>query len=668
MSSSQQLILGESASNSVNAEYVDDVFSCSLYKGTGAAGNNIVNNIDLSTYGGLVWCKNAQQAVSHALYDTGAGRGVGKYLSSDTNAAQVAAANSLTSFNTDGFTLGVENISNQNNGIFSNWTFRQHQKFFDIQTYSGDGASGRTITHSLGSVPGCIIIKSFNTATTSWAVYHRAMDATSPANYTMFLQLSNARTANINYWQNTAPTSTDFTVGLVNNVNAVGSSYVAYLFAHDAGGFGPSGSDNIISCGSYTGNGSNIGPIVNCGFEPQFLLIKSSTISALWQIYDIQRGLYGSGNEGSSTLYANASNAQDTTLGTANVLPNGFQIRYSGANINTLNATYIYIAIRRPMKPSAVAENLFAPTVYTGTNIDNRNVGDIYSDMVMARNRAANSGGFFLANRMTGNKYLATALTNAEATQTDGFMPATFGSTISGGNSFAIPTGCGVGNNLTTTLNQSATNQLIYQFKRSTGFFDIVQYSGTGATQSINHNLKATPELMIVKDRTTASSWGVYHSALGATQYLLLNTTDVNAFSTTFWGSTAPTASNFTVGTASETNASGDSYICYLFATYAGVSKIGSYSGTGSVQTIDCGFPSGVRFVLIKSTTLTTGWFVWDTARGMTAGTDPRLATNSVAAEANANWIYTTSTGFQIVTSNSSVNSAGNDYIYLAIA
>ena len=118
----------------------------------------------------------------------------------------------------------------------------------------------------------------------------------------------------------------------------------------------------------------------------------------------------------------------------------------------------------------------------------------------------------------------------------------------------------------------------------------------------------------------------------------------------------------------SETNVSGDKYVAYLFASCPGVSKVGSYTGTGATQTINCGFTGGSRLVLIKRTDSTGNWVIWDTSRGMVAGTDPRLELNTTNAETNANWVYTTTGGFQIVTSDANVNASGGSYIYFSVA
>jgi hypothetical protein len=180
--------------------------------------------------------------------------------------------------------------------------------------------------------------------------------------------------------------------------------------------------------------------------------------------------------------------------------------------------------------------------------------------------------------------------------------------------------------------------------------------------------------MVIVKPRGLAWQWWVYHTGLGNTrQGIVLNVnaakvTNTDAFST---DGSAFTSSYFLQSASSAAyppNANGYTYVAYLFASCPGVSKVGSYTGTGTTQTINCGFTGGARFVLIKRTNSTGDWVLWDSSRGMVAGTDPRLALNSTAAEVNQNWVYTTTGGFQIVTSDAAVNASGGSYIFLAIA
>jgi hypothetical protein len=132
-------------------------------------------------------------------------------------------------------------------------------KFFDVVTWTGNGVAGREIAHSLGSVPGCIIAKCTSTGSTLWPVYHVGTDPTSPED--KFLRLNGANEVDdYTYWNDTAPTDTVFTIdNHPDDINGTGKTYVAYLFAHNAGGFGDAGADNVISCGSYTGNGSRNG-------------------------------------------------------------------------------------------------------------------------------------------------------------------------------------------------------------------------------------------------------------------------------------------------------------------------------------------------------------------------------------------------------------------------
>jgi hypothetical protein len=214
-------------------------------------------------------------------------------------------------------------------------------------------------------------------------------------------------------------------------------------------------------------------------------------------------------------------------------------------------------------------------------------------------------------------------------------------------------------------------NYVDYLFRRAPGFFDIVCYTGTGSVQDINHNLGVAPELIIVKDRTIGWGWMVYSSGTGATKNLILNTTVAENINASAWNNTAPTSSVFTVGTSSFVNTSSDNYVAYLFATCPGVSKVGTYTGNGSTQTIDCGFAAGARFVLIKRTDSTGDWYTFDTARGIVSGNDPFLKLNSTAAEETSyDAVDPANSGFIVNNDNTNypINVSSATYIFLAIA
>lgn len=220
-----------------------------------------------------------------------------------------------------------------------------------------------------------------------------------------------------------------------------------------------------------------------------------------------------------------------------------------------------------------------------------------------------------------------------------------------------------------TITNASANTYINYLFDRAPGFFDVVCYTGTGVARTVAHNLDVVPELMIVKKRSATDDWAVYANN-DNTDFLLLNTTAATADDNTYWNDTSPTASVFTVGTNADVNTSAAAYVAYLFATLPGISKVGSYTGNGTSQTIDCGFTTGARFVLIKRTDNTGDWYVWDSARGIVAGNDPHLSLNTTAAEVTTDdSVDADTSGFivnQDAATNVNVNSAS--YIFLAIA
>jgi hypothetical protein len=237
MASKKKLLQAAAGSAGGAGLDVDEVFSTYLYDGTGSA-QTITNGIDLSGEGGLVWIKGRMAGgFSHYLFDTE--RGVTKYIRSNETNAEGTDSNSLTAFNSNGFSVGSANITNYNTGDFVSWTWRKAPKFFDVVTYSGNSTAGRTVSHSLGSVPGMIIVKTTN-ASDDWRVYHRGVDSSNPENYVMYLNDTRAR-VDAPRWNDTAPTSTEFTLGSDSSVNGSGRTYVAYIFAHNNsdGGFGP---------------------------------------------------------------------------------------------------------------------------------------------------------------------------------------------------------------------------------------------------------------------------------------------------------------------------------------------------------------------------------------------------------------------------------------------
>lgn len=315
-----------------------DVFSATTYNGNGTS-QTITNGINLSGKGGLVWSKSRSGALPtarHALFDTE--RGVDKLLSSNLTNAQATVSDEITAFNSNGYDVGANLTyasTNYSGNAYVSWTFRKEPKFFDIVTWTGTGGD-RTISHSLGSTPGCIIVKRTNN-TAGWYVYHRS--STYGQNGYLLLNDTNAE-SNIgaDVW---TPTSTTFQANSTYiNLNLSGGTYVAYVFAHDAGGFGSTGTDNAISCGGYTGNGGSLD--INLGYQPQFVIVKRTDTLYSWQMYDTSRGFNSSD---AALLAPNLSDAESTITG-SQIYPTSTGFTVTSSFANTGGGTYVYIAIR----------------------------------------------------------------------------------------------------------------------------------------------------------------------------------------------------------------------------------------------------------------------------------------------------------------------------------
>ena len=637
MANNQQLLLGEGAGGGI-PNYIEEVFSTYLYTGTGST-ETITNNIDLSTKGGLVWVKARSTGGSHILRDSA--RGPTNALIANETYAQ--GSGYVTTFTSTGYTDGTVTT---NGATFVSWTFREQPKFFDIVTWTGDLSGNRTLNHNLASTPGCIIIKATN-AVDDWYVYHTSLGT----NKWLYLNTTSAEQSGSIV---TAVSSTTFTVSQSNGFNQSGRTYVAYLFAHDAGGFGLAGTDNVISCGTFTTDGSG-NATVNLGYEPQWLMTKVTSTTGGWRVFDTMRGWSGGID---ALLVPNNSGAEYVAEDYGNPTATGMNITNHGASI-----TWIYIAIRRgPMKVPTVGTSVYNGIVRTGTSATATISGAGFPpDFALTKHKDGAGNSYSLTDRLRGagssTSVLNTNNTNAEQSGTTDVTSFTMDGAVVGTNG---------------TVNYTGYSYINWFFKRAPGFFDEVCYTGTNPAQTLSHNLAAVPELIIVKRRLYADNWPVYSAALGNHTRLILNLTDAQYAPPTsvFWDSTTPTATTFTVGTYSEMNGAGNTFVAYLFATCAGVSKVGSYTGNGSSQTIACGFTAGSRFVMIKRTDSTGDWYVWDSARGIVAGNDPHLSLNTTAAEVTTDdSVDTDNSGFivnQVAATNVNVTSA--TYIFLAIA
>ena len=420
---------------------------------------------------------------------------------------------------------------------------------------------------------------------------------------------------------------------------------VVYLFAHDEQDFGENSDEAIIKCGSYTGSGST-GKFVDLGFEPQWVLVKNTDAGTPWVIIDIMRGMPVGGD--GVRLLADQNVAEVSSASYFAPRPTGMEVTQQNTYVNTSGEDYIYMAIRRPNKPASefAATDLFA--VANATTNAPLFVSSFPVDAGFYHVTTSTKAMYF-GSRLQGAKYMFSYTTAAEVTNNDhkwDFMDGWYN------NSFAN------------------TDYVSYMFRRTPGFFDVVAYTGDGTNgRTVSHNLGVTPEIMIVKSRSAAENWFVFHSATGATKATYLNAASATATSVGFWNDTAPTSSVFSTYSAF-TNASSATYIAYLFATVAGISKVGSYTGTGSDLNVDCGFSAGAKFVLIRRTDSTGDWYVYDSVRGIVAGNDPYFLLNSGAVDVtNTDYIDPLSSGFTVTSSApAGLNASSGTYIFLAIA
>tara|TARA_R100000654_G_scaffold183_1_gene649 strand:+ start:2058 stop:4115 length:2058 start_codon:yes stop_codon:yes gene_type:complete len=647
------LIKGGNWPNAANVNpsaFVDALFSTFLYDGTGSA-QTITNGIDLSGEGGLVWIKTRTNDVytgyDGLFFDTE--RTLGKKLIANSTNAEASLSNGFTAFNSNGFSIGSSVELNSNGEDIVSWTFRKQPRFFDIVTYTGN-ATARTISHSLGSVPGMIIVKQ-TSGTKEWRVYHRSLDSSAPEDYYIALQSTNARVDNADTWNDTAPTSSVFSVGSGSVTNQNGETYVAYLFAHnnDDGGFGEPGNQDIIKCGSFTGNGGT--QDIDVGFEPQWVMLKNTGNTSNWIIVDMMRNFIVDNSADSSTLRPNTTDSEsNSTVGRIGPRPNGFGfINEGGGDLNG-NYNIIYMAIRRGgMQTPTAASDVFAIDTYGGTSptppLFN---SDFPTDMAFYKHKG-NTTDFVIGSRLTGTKYLKTNTTDAEATLTNlkwDFQNGYF--------------------NATGTI----SDYVSWMWKRARGYFDVV--ATTSGSSTVPHNLGVAPELGFWKRRDGDSGLGDWYVSANLNGHGFLNKTDAWA------GGSSLNITNLANATHVDTGSSfignGYSMIIYLFATVAGVSKVGSYTANGSAQNIDCGFSggNGARFVLIKRTDNSGHWFLFDTTRGLVSGNDPNLQLNeNNAQETTYDHIDPLEAGFTVAVYGDDspyININGATYIFYAIA
>ena len=317
-----------------------DYFNTKLYTGTGSAQS--ISSVGFQP--DWVWVKDRDSANSHNLTD--AVRGATKTIFSDATAGEVTDAQRLTSFDSDGFSVGTSTSFNTNTNDYVSWNWKANGSGssntdgsitstvsanttagFSIVTYTGTG-SAATVGHGLGSAPSVIIQKK-TSASATWLVKHPGIGT----NGYIRLDATNTSATDSAIWNSTDPTSTVFSIGTDATINGSGATSVAYCFAEKTG---------FSKFGSYTGNGNADGSFIYTGFAPSFLLFKNASVATSWVMHDTKRDTFNISGKG---LFPNETSAESSTAGRElDILSNGFKIRNSNGEKNTSGNTYIYMA------------------------------------------------------------------------------------------------------------------------------------------------------------------------------------------------------------------------------------------------------------------------------------------------------------------------------------
>ncbi|QBP06135.1 hypothetical protein [Synechococcus phage S-B68] len=659
-------------------------FKTVLY--TGNASNNVITGVGFAP--DLLWLKDRSAARQHNIFDSVRG-GIGRLRPSDTD-AEHTAPDGFVSLDSDGFTLdgaASGGDSNVNGGQYVAWCFNagtgsaasntdgtitstvkaSPENGFSVVTYTGS-SSNFTFGHGLNAEPSFIAIKN-RSASANWFVLTKATGSWTYGH----LNLGDALTSAV---QTADSTIVDLKNAAFNWFNAAGDNFVAYCFA-DAGG--------KVKTGSYTGNGSTSGPYVDLGFKPAMVLIKGTSASRGWYMYDTTRS---PSNPADNYIQAHVSDAESTSLGIdIDLLNTGFSLKSSSGYVNGSSETYIYIAFAEnftegTQKPTTKFNTL----TYTGDGTNTRSFTGLgfNPDLVWIKQRT-NAGFHVLGDSVRGSNgtnglNLNTNSTGFEGDENSGYVKTwdADGFSIEGSSGATYPI---------ANVNNSGESYIAWCWNAGTGSaasntdgtitstvkadssagFSIVTYTGNvtaGAT--VGHGLSSTPSMVIIKCRNGSRDWTVYHKSVGGTGCLELNSANAANTDYAFFNDTDPTDTVFTLGNDAQVNASGDTYVAYCFADTDGAVKTGSYVGTGNttqVPMIECGFRPA--FVMVKSSSSgATAWEIIDNKRGGKG----RLFAESSAAESTADSIQFTDTGFHPLSTDGNINSSGFTYIYIAFA
>jgi len=329
-----------------------------LYTGDSSGSRSVTFDGNSDLQPDFVWTKGRSNSGDHFLHDSS--RGVHKNIHSNTAQTETDNSNGLTAFNSDGFSMGNVGGMNYNGNTYVGWGWKANGASrttftesganpgggyqanttagFSIIDYVGTGTNNGTVAHGLGAVPQWIMVKNRDTAQT-WAVYH-IKNTDNPETDILQLEATNATYDSNTYWNDTAPTSTNVTLGTSNDVNKDGDKIIMYAWTAIQG---------FSKFGKYQGNSNANGPFIYCGFKPAWVMVKRSDSANDWRMHDNKRTLatVSGRNPINRRLLAHATDAEVTADGSESemdLLSNGFKINSTSAGLNNSSGTYVYMA------------------------------------------------------------------------------------------------------------------------------------------------------------------------------------------------------------------------------------------------------------------------------------------------------------------------------------
>ena len=332
-----------------------EYFTTTLYTGNGSDDRSITNSANAGNFKpDWLWVKQRNTTRHHILNDSN--RGATKNISSSLTNAESTGADGIQAFETNGFQVGTDTDVNQNSGTYVAWQWKANggttstnndgnqtttvqantTAGFSIVTYEGTDAVN-TYGHGLGAAPEFIVIKNYD-QNGNWVVYHSGINF--PTDDLIYLNLNEAVNQHNPTFNNTAPTSSVFTLGNYSLSNNSGDSHVAYCFTPIQG---------YSKFGKYQGNSNANGPFIYCGFKPAWVMVKRSDSANDWRMHDNKRTLatVSGRNPINRRLLAHDSGAEVTADGSESemdLLSNGFKINSTSAGLNNSSGTYLYMA------------------------------------------------------------------------------------------------------------------------------------------------------------------------------------------------------------------------------------------------------------------------------------------------------------------------------------